>query len=104
MWPRAAIGVTNLLIVPVVSVAAPPLKMTAPVSPSNPRSRPPPRLHTTASLLPSVVVTIGEPCPPWFAHQATVARGGAPGLVLTERESPCCPIGQAAPFALKAPS
>src|SRR5262245_59826740 len=100
MRPRAAMGVTQLAKPEMALPAPPPLKMTAPVSPSNPRS-PPPRLHTTASAWPSVVVTIGEPLPPCCAHHATVGLGGLVALIFTAVRSPFCPPGHPAPFPLK---
>src|SRR5258706_11871727 len=90
-------GVTQLLM---PEIALPPPPIAAPVSPSNP-TRLPPRLHTTASVWPSVVVTMGEPLPPWCAHQATVGLGGVVALILTDVRSPVWPAGQPTPVPLK---
>jgi hypothetical protein len=46
-----------------------------------------------------VVVTIGEPFPPCWAHHATVGRGGFVALILIAVRSPLCPAGQPAPTA-----
>src|SRR5215467_13708589 len=102
MRPLAAMGVTNRLVDIIVSLGEPPLKIGAPVSPSNPSRRvaaPAASVHTTASAWPSVVVTIGEPDPPCCAHQATVGVGGLAALIFTAVKSPLCPAGQPTPVA-----
>src|SRR5215470_11162531 len=65
-------------------VTPPPSKTTSPVSPSKPwswLSPSDPRLHTIASACPSVVVTIGEPRPSWFASQGGL---GSPMVTTTD--------------------
>jgi hypothetical protein len=56
-------------------------------------------LHTTGSDLPSVVVTIGEPLPKLFAHQATVMVGGAVAPRLSATRLPDVP-GHPTPLPL----
>src|SRR5690349_12804675 len=90
MRPRAAIADWNPCTFPICSAAAPPLKTTCPVSPSNPRSRAAPPVaicHTMASAFPSVVVTIGDPPPP-CAHHALASFGGEVALILIVVRSP----------------
>src|SRR5580698_8731105 len=69
---------------------------SAPVSPSNARSLPlpgtpiefVPRPHATTSwgaeppLAAALAVAMGEPAPPWSAHQPPAILGGLPGITL----------------------
>src|SRR6185295_16008319 len=101
MRPLTAIGDVNRRTPANVSV--PPPKTTAPVATSHawillvPSA---PAVHTIASLpWASVVVMIGEPCPPLFAHHAVDSR--VP-LNLMVTRSPL-PVGQPTPDALRWP-
>src|SRR6266542_2027389 len=103
MRPLAAIGVLHLVIADMTSPAPPPLKITAPVSPSKAIKRlldVAPRPHTIASAWPSVVVTMGDPLPICRAHQATVGAGGLAALIFTATRSPLRPPGQLIPVPL----
>ena len=40
----------------------------------------------TIAVLLSAVVAMGDPPPPWTAHQATSHRGGLPGMILAGAE------------------
>src|SRR5262249_39779398 len=94
--PLAAMGVLKRWSGPITSPLPPPANTTAPVSPSNPRSRPSPPApppHTIDSACPSVVVTIGDPDPFCDAHHATSSEGGDPGLTRIAPRSPS-PSGQ----------
>ena len=80
--------------VPIASALPPPPNTTAPVSPSNARSRLSsslPTAQTSGSLWPSVVVAMGEPRPFCFAHQAKVAAGGVVAEIRSAVRSPLQP-------------
>ncbi len=62
-----------------------------PLSPSRPFSTPPLTYQTTASVLPSVVVTMGEVSPPTAPHQATTGLM-APATTGTETAITTVPL------------
>src|SRR5262245_2835286 len=102
MRPFTAIGVWKRRTKLICSAAPPPANSTAPVSPWNASNRllaSAPMLHTTGSARPSVVVTMGEPLPRLFAHQATVMVGGAVAPRLSATRLPGVP-GQPTPLPL----
>src|SRR3954470_1951533 len=73
-------------------------KRSWPVSPLKARRCPPPTVQTIDSLVPSVVVTMGELRPPCCAHQALASVGGEPEPTFTEIRSPD-PVAQPLPLA-----
>src|SRR5580700_5377326 len=79
-----------------------PLKIAAPVSPSQPVRLPDPPAATIQTIafepLESVVVTMGEPFPPELTHHAVVNCGGFVALILTAMRSPLIPAGQLVPL------
>src|SRR4051812_196240 len=101
MRPFTAMGDVHLRTL--VQVSAPPLKMTAPVSPSTPISLLPLMIQTMALLVPSVVVAIGAAGPPVIAaHQSAAAVGGDPGVSPTPITTwPPPPLGHWAPVSVE---
>src|SRR5512142_1803962 len=99
MRPFTAIGVLKRRRPVILSLLE---KTRAPVSPSQACRRPlasPPAAQTSASEVPSVVVTMGEPCPWLSPHQAVVAVGGEVAPTRSETTSPDWPAGQLLPLA-----
>lgn len=75
----------------IVSLAPPPPKITAPVSPLNPNKRwlvPCPYAHTIGLLVPSVDVTKGEVRPLELALQPVAIVGGLVGVILNAVKIP----------------
>src|ERR1700722_454117 len=79
----------------------PPSKRLAPVSPSQPVSwlvPSVPTIHTIAfEPAASVVVTMGEPLPPEWAHHTVFHVGGLVGVIWTATRSPPPVAGQLVP-------
>src|SRR5579864_370421 len=65
-------------------------------SPAPPALLLPPPIHAIASAVPSVVVMIGEVCPPETPHQTSVIVPG--GEILSAKRLPALPIAHPPPF------
>ena len=77
--------VLNVRVPLIVSLAPPPAKINAPVSPLYPNNRwllPFPYVHTIGSLVPSVDVTKGEVRPLVLTVQPLAIVGGFVGVIL----------------------
>jgi hypothetical protein len=77
--------VLNVRVPLIVSLAPPPAKITAPVSPLYPNKRwfvPCPYAHTIGLLVPSVDVTKGEVRPVELTLQPAVIVGGLVAVIL----------------------
>src|SRR3954471_5866589 len=85
MRPRAAIPVLKVRVPLIVSLAPPPAKIVAPVSPLYPNKRwfvPCPYAHTIGLLVPSGDVTKGEVRPVEVTVQPVVIVGGFVAVIL----------------------
>src|ERR1041384_5963242 len=85
MRPRAARPVLKVRVPLIVSLAPPPAKIVAPVSPLYPNMRwfvPCPYAHTIGLLVPSVDVTNGEGRPAEVTVQPVVIAGGLVAVIL----------------------